>query len=169
MKKIIIKKRSFLLLEILIAVSLIVVCSVPLIRNPLCFYKKEMKNLEELSLVKLKKDALNNIKELLFKNEIPWADFAIRKKSQVPIRTFHKDLIIKGFKKKEVTVYYRIWTIEEKNCKDDTVCRKVGVQISIDRPFYKKEKGSKEKYDIYTLFAQKMKKTPDQPSPSPIP
>lgn len=168
MKKLVIKKRNFLLLEILIAVSLIVMCSIPLIRNPICFYKKEIENLENLSYTKLRHEVLFEIKEMLFKNEIPWQDFATNKKSQAPVKTLTKTLTFKGIKTKKVPVYYRIWSIRDKNCQNDSVCRKVGVQISVDRPFYKKEKeGHKEKYEIYKLFAQKLKNPPDQPSPIP--
>ena len=158
MKKHSFKKRPFILLEILIAVALVTLCAIPLIRNPVYFYKKEMKNLEELALLRLENEAVLEIKQKLFKNEIPWDEFSIRDKQETIARTLlPKTFIVKGFKQEEMTVFYRVWTRKEKPCENETICRTLAIEVSINAPF-KKDK----KYTMHKAFAQKVKYSPSK-------
>lgn len=173
------KKRSFILLEILIAISLISICIIPLIRNPIYFYKKEIKCLEKLERTRIKKEALLEIQEMLFKNHINWDDFAEKSRKKALIKKFEqpKKIEIKDFAKKEIEIYYRIWTKKEKFLGNDSFCRKVAIQISLDNRFKKsnycsncyrkniknikntdkkKSASAKHKYPIHFLFAQKL-------------
>ena len=47
------EKRSFILIEVLIAFFLIAICAVPLVKYPLQFYRTEMKQLERMELERL--------------------------------------------------------------------------------------------------------------------
>lgn len=66
------KKRTFLLLEILIAFLLVALCIVPIIKQPLQLFKKEMEKLEEMEKERLADWSFSEVKELFLKNEIPW-------------------------------------------------------------------------------------------------
>ena len=125
-----------------------------------------MANLEELSLLEMKKEALFEIKQMLFKNEIPWDDFSINKDTKAPLRSLSpKTLTIKGFKQKNIAIYYRLWTIKEKNCQHEIICRKVGVQIILSKALEKDEQIFKKTYrnekdrknNTYIIFAEKKK------------
>lgn len=67
------KKNPFLLLEVLIAFTLVTLCIVPLVRQPLQLYRTELAYLEEMELERLAEWAFTEAKEILLKNEIPWA------------------------------------------------------------------------------------------------
>ncbi len=66
------KKKTFLLLEILIAILLVSICLVPLIQSPIQSYRAERRLLEEMEGERLADWTFSEIKEKLLKNEIPW-------------------------------------------------------------------------------------------------
>lgn len=66
------KKKTFLLLEILIAILIISICLVPLIQTPMQSYRAEIRILEEMEGERLADWTFSEIKEKLFKNEISW-------------------------------------------------------------------------------------------------
>lgn len=151
-KKATTRQKPFLLLEILITIALLSTCAVPLLRNPLYFYKKEITHLQDLAKIQLENESLAEIKELLLKNQIPWEDLSGKKKSAVIRNLPNKTLIIKGIKEETVPIYYRVWTKKEKKCQKDVVARILGIQISIKEPF-----NSKKKYTLHQVYAQKIK------------
>ncbi len=73
------KKRSFILLEVLIALFLITVCIIPLIRVPYIALKKELLFFENAHLIRIADLSFAEIKTKLFKNEIPWSDIPLSK------------------------------------------------------------------------------------------
>lgn len=66
------KKKPFLLLEILIAFFLVALCIVPLVRQPIEVFRAEMTKLEEMEKERLADWTFSEVKEMLLKNEIPW-------------------------------------------------------------------------------------------------
>lgn len=103
------KKHYFILLEILIALTLIVLLSIPLIRNPIYFYKKELGNLKEIELRNIESESFNTVKEMLFKNEIPLKKIIFEKKSEIEFLPLpSQKLLIPGFTDKEIPIFYRI-------------------------------------------------------------
>jgi len=66
------KKKTFLLLEILIGIFIVSLCLIPLIQSPILVYRAEMKQLEEIEGERLADWTFSEIKEKLLKNEIPW-------------------------------------------------------------------------------------------------
>jgi hypothetical protein len=72
------KKKTFLLLEILIALMLVVLCATPLIVEPVRLYRTEMKRLEEVEAERLANWTFSEIKEKLLKHEIPWKMLPIK-------------------------------------------------------------------------------------------
>lgn len=66
------KKRNFVLLEVLIAFLLVAICLLPLVKQPLKLYKSELEQLEKLELERMADWTFTEVKEILLKNEIPW-------------------------------------------------------------------------------------------------
>jgi len=103
------KKHYFILLEILIALTLIVLLSIPLIRNPIYFYKKELCNLKEIELKNIENESFNMVKEMLFKNEVPLKKLIFEKKSETEFLPLpSQKFFIPGFTDKEIPIFYRI-------------------------------------------------------------
>ncbi|MBI3508250.1 MAG: hypothetical protein HY069_01255 [Chlamydiia bacterium] len=77
------QKRSFLLLEILIALSLIGICIVPLVSRPLELLQAENKILWEMEGERLADWTYSEIQIQLFKNAIPWEKLPTKEKKKV--------------------------------------------------------------------------------------
>lgn len=78
------KKRSFLLIEVIIAFSLASICIIPLISQPIHLYRKESEHLEQMEKSRLANLAFTEVKEIFLRNEIPWDELpAKRQKSKI--------------------------------------------------------------------------------------
>jgi hypothetical protein len=66
------KKRSFLLLEVLLAIALVAVFAAPLMRWPIQHYRSQMNRLEDFERRRIADWTFTEIKELLLKEAIPW-------------------------------------------------------------------------------------------------
>lgn len=125
-------KRYFILLEILIALTLIVLLSIPLIRNPIYFYKKELSDLKELELHRIEKESFNKVKEMLYKNEIVLKDLLVeanQKKQSVFFQLESQKLNIPNFKTKEIPVF--CWIYLSKNSKPKKVSATTYYKLSV--------------------------------------
>lgn len=65
------KKRSFVLLEILIAFTLVSLCTLPFIRFPFQHMQKEMDTLFDMELERIAQNELAKLLELLYKQDVP--------------------------------------------------------------------------------------------------
>ena len=148
------RKRYFLLLEILIAVTLMAACMIPLIRTPLCFYKHELKNLKHLEKQRIENDLFIDIQTKLFKNEIPWNTFSCMKKDEAPIHSIRITLpnLYNNAQTETQQLYYRIWTKASKEITvNNKTFRKISIQISLNEKFKKNKK-----YVTRHLFVKKL-------------
>lgn len=135
------KKRYFILLEVLIALTLLILLSIPLIRNPLAFYKKELVDLKELELKRLERECFLEIKEKLFKNEVPLEILRVKNKREAPIFSLgKKKLSIPSFTNEDIDVTYRLWTDSFKETSPNELFLKLNVEIGLKKPF----KGQKQ-------------------------
>lgn len=66
------KKRSFVLLEILIACTLLTLCIAPLMRKPVELYRTQMQALQAIEKQRLADLAYADVKVLLLNNQIRW-------------------------------------------------------------------------------------------------
>lgn len=141
------KKRSFIFLEILIALSLISIFSIFIVTNPIYIYRKELLELEKLEEERIRREAFFEIREKLFKNKIPWNSFSKDKKSDAEINFLYKKrLEIGKILKKDLPIYYRIWTDKEKK-KRNNIYRRINIEIFIN---------NKKNSPPYILFCQKI-------------
>ena len=77
------KKRPFLLLELLIAIGLVSLAAVPLLSQPLLYMKQELKTLREVELQWHASAAFIETKVALSQNTIPWN--LLTEKTEQPI------------------------------------------------------------------------------------
>ncbi len=96
------RKTPFLLLEILIALSLVMLCIVPLIVGPLNLYRSEINSLWDLEEERLAEWTFSEIKEKLLKNEIPWGRLPSEKNTSVSFNFPDATLFSTGGKSKKV-------------------------------------------------------------------
>ncbi len=69
-----IRKRSFLLFELLVALGLIALCLYPLVKPHALMHKKEIERLVEMQLEQISQTAFCQIKEKLYKHEHSWKE-----------------------------------------------------------------------------------------------
>jgi type II secretory pathway pseudopilin PulG len=68
------KRRPFVLLEVLIAFSLIALFAPLLMKLPVKLYKSQIEQLEEMERQRLADFAFSEVKEMLLKQSIPWKE-----------------------------------------------------------------------------------------------
>ena len=66
------KKRTFILLELLIACTLLALCAAPLMRKPIELYQMQVRTLEEVEKQRLADRAFAETKVHLLTNKIAW-------------------------------------------------------------------------------------------------
>ena len=98
------KKRSFLLIEVLIAVLLVSICLIPLIRTPINSYRSEIEWLEEMEKERLAEWAFAEVKEKLLKNEIPWEKIPLPGAEAQPFELPQAQIQIPGCQPKSVNI-----------------------------------------------------------------
>lgn len=80
------ERRPYLLFELLIALSIVSLCIVPLVRTPFAAFKKEIESLEKIELQRIAELTFAEVKEQLYKNEIPWKIIS-EKNADEPLKT----------------------------------------------------------------------------------
>lgn len=114
------RKRPFVLLEILIALLIVMLCLSPLIREPLKHYQTEMQSLEELEKQRIADWTFTEIQEQLLKNEIPWDQLPARGKCAPLFALSCASMQIPGCAAKPIPRYISIRChAEKKNVKGD--------------------------------------------------
>ena len=144
-------KRSFLLLEVLISLSLILLCIVPLVVRPLELYRTENELLWEMEGERLADWTYSEIKETLLKNEIPWKKLPDEKKK---IGTFPLPDATVSLPRGKPKTIQRIFTLELKKEKEGPkgeVYRFMRVEISFSPSLSKK----KRKF-VYKVMVRKL-------------
>ncbi|HSX27119.1 MAG TPA: hypothetical protein VLE89_08970 [Chlamydiales bacterium] len=139
------KKRTFLLLEVLIALLLVICCAVPLVTQPLILFRKEVKTLEEVEQERLANWTFTEIKEKLFKNEISWERLPSKGITSPSFPLPPIALQIPGCNSKPMARSYTLSCSGEKTGTHEETYRSFLVRIAI---------GNKKKYS-YRLIVQR--------------
>lgn len=147
------KKKSFLLIEILVAISIISMLSVPLIRNPICFCKSQIKSLEKLECERIAELTFLDIKLKLISGE------------RINISKYVKDAIsnhlpsykLDAFKNKEILRSYVVYSKREKQTEANDIYKFLNITIFL------KPKGNKDK-DVYKYKYKATYKVPNRVS-----
>lgn len=108
------RKRPFILLEVLIAFTLAVLCIVPLVKEPLHYYRTELKSLENLEKERIADWVFTEIQEQLLKNEIPWDSLPSFQKSTPRKALPPAQLHIPGCLPKQIPCFVSFYCAGEK-------------------------------------------------------
>jgi hypothetical protein len=141
-----VKKRSFLLLEVLIALLFVSLCIAPMMQAPLAVFKKERKNLEQMEKERLADWSFSEVKERLLKNEIPWEKIPKQYEETGPFPLPDVKIELPGYKPKTIKRIFTLYGQGKKEGKGGQDLRQLYVRIFLD--------GEKEKYE-FRLPAQK--------------
>jgi hypothetical protein len=134
------KKRSFILLEILIALVLVALCAIPLIVKPIRTYRFEMKALEEMEGERLADWTFSEIKEEMLKNKIPWEKLPSYHETSGPFSLDPGSIQVPGRKAKKIERSFTLFGKGEKEGIEGQTYRMIYVKIEFDPALSKKKK-----------------------------
>ena len=145
------RKKNFLLIEILIAFALVSLCMVPLVSGPLKLHK-----LQTVQLIKMEKERLAEwtfceIKEMFLKNEIPWSTIPPRGEKSMIMSISDGKVEIPGLEPRKITRKFFLTKRGEKEGSSQIV-RSVGVYVLLDKDQYE--------FRIPIFMKKKKNKTP---------
>jgi hypothetical protein len=124
------KKRPAALLEVLIALSLIALCAVPLIRQPIANLRGEMASLKRIEAGRIAAWTFSEIKEKLLKQEIRWSQIPPLKE-EGPVVFLPKSRVqLEPLTCGEIERSYSFYTIEEKHA-EDKIYRLIAVHVKV--------------------------------------
>jgi hypothetical protein len=131
------RKRNFLLLEVLIALSLLTICLVPLVKQPLKLYKKEIEHLEDLELERVADWTFMEVKEMFLKGEISWNRLPDHIWGETQAFALSPTQIqIPGCQPKTFKRSFTLITRGEKVGKNDEIYRQIYVKIFLNKQRY---------------------------------
>lgn len=130
------KKRSFLLIEILIAFSLVAICIVPLVKQPLKLYQEEISRLEQIEKERLADWTFTEVKEMLLKNEIPWDSIPAKGEESASFPLSPAQISIPGCTPKTLHRSFILTGRGEKVGQGNATYRQLGVYIFLEKEKY---------------------------------
>lgn len=131
------KKRTFLLLEILIAFVLVAICLIPLVKQPLKLYKEEIAYLERMEQERLADWTFTEVKEMLLKNEIPWEKIPAKGGISKPFSLPPATLQLPGCPTKTIQRTFILQGKGEKIGLQDQTYRQLTIHILLNKQIYK--------------------------------
>jgi hypothetical protein len=130
------KKKPFILLEILIALFLVILCGFPLIKEPLKLYHDEIKQLEKMEKERLADWTFTEIKEILLKNGIPWEKIPAKGEKSEPFPLLPVKLEIPGSHTRTIDRSFILSGRGEKMGEQNCVYRQLGIYIHLGDDTY---------------------------------
>ncbi len=131
------KKKPFLLLEVLISFLFVFICIIPLIKNPLQFYRTELGNLEKMEKDRLADWTFSEVKEMLLKNEISWDAIPHKWQKSVEFRLPDGKIYLPNCRPKIVKRKFILTGRGEKVGKNGEDYRLLGIFIQLDKDLYR--------------------------------
>lgn len=159
------RKRPYLLLEVLIAFSILLICLVPLIKSPMRLLKLQISSAEKSELSRLELLSFAEVKKALYKNEIPWEVLSQKKeKPLVPYPELdNKEVLVYGMpsrdrtEKQEPRKFHRrvyFWKLNEGIGKEEEELLLVNVRF-----MFEPLKGTKTRHTFdHQVFVKKATK-----------
>jgi hypothetical protein len=126
------KNKPYLLLELLIAFTLLALCAIPLVRNPLYVLQTEMLTFEKNELERLAELTFASIKAELFQNNISWEDLDQKKLPQQPFRKELVHIAFKGVTQRGYNRSIYIWAPYRKVADNKEEHRVINVKIAFE-------------------------------------
>lgn len=140
------RKRPFLLLELLIALTLFLFCAPFFIKDPLLLLNKEISSLEKMELQRMAENSFACIMGKLQAQEIDWKSFS-EPKSKTAYIEMPEQVTVLSSKYKEK---YKIWKIAEKEELPKTF-RRVGIEIVFSPDKKGKKLNEKFRYEVFVI------------------
>lgn len=130
------KKLPFLLLEVLIGISLLIVFAPLLMRLPIHHYKSQIRHFEELEKQRISDWTYSEIKETLLKGAIAWKMLPERSKDSKNFPLSNTSLYLPGLKSKTLKRSFALKCKSEKEGKQGEIFRLYELVIYVgDSPF----------------------------------
>jgi hypothetical protein len=130
------KKRPYLLIEALIALTLLTVCAVPLVKQPLKLYKEEIAFLHAMELERLADWTFTEIEEMFLKNEIPWDQIPTLHVKSDPFPLSDATIRVPGCEPKQVVRSFTLTGRGEKTCANNEQYRQIWIHIKLNKNYY---------------------------------
>ncbi|MES2344546.1 MAG: hypothetical protein V4494_01215 [Chlamydiota bacterium] len=145
------KRKAYLLLELLIALSILALCALPLVRTPLFSARQEIAAFEKMELARLAELGFAKIFEQLHQNEIPPKAFEAKTLQNTP---YLKDTVVidlPGILNKKFNREFFLWTHAQKEGPEQNEFKIVRIKITFT-PFETTKKKSKS--FTYSVFIE---------------
>jgi hypothetical protein len=157
------KKQSFLLLELLIALSLFCLCVLPLAQLPFNALRAEIKSCQRMQLQRLADLTFADIEAQLFQHAISWKELSVTKKEKTELLKDKLTVHLKGIGDREFARSCSIWTSRHKEGKNREQYRLVTIELQLkaltdSHFFFKKKKNSDTttfRHQVFVLQQQK--------------
>jgi hypothetical protein len=143
-----IRKRSFLLIEVLISLALIALCLFPLIKPLVAMRQEDRKYIELIQLEMASQHAFCEVKKMLYEHKIPWKSFSKENDFKDVLTKTYEIAFNKGMSR-HYTCDYAIRHIETANKPSK---KAVGLAVEVKLIF---TSGSSEKKFSRTLYLEK--------------
>jgi hypothetical protein len=124
-------KRPAVLLEVLIAISLLTIGAVLLVRQPILFYRAELDQLERVECDRIATWTYTEIRELLMKGTIRWSQIPPLGERSQPWTLPPAKLEIPTLLSRTAARRFWIETLREKQDAEGNVFRLLSLQIEI--------------------------------------
>ena len=149
------KKSPFILLEVLLALTLVILCAIPLIVKPIRNFRFEMASLEEMEGERLADWTFSEIKEEMLKKAIPWEKLPTLNVTTKPFPLEPGIIQVPGREPKKIGRSYTLFGKGAKEGEKGEKYRMIYVKIAFDPVLSRKK-------TIYTyrLIAQKIPSEP---------
>ncbi|NGX48706.1 MAG: hypothetical protein K940chlam5_00296 [Candidatus Anoxychlamydiales bacterium] len=132
-------KRSFLLIEVIIAFALVTLLIVPLIRNPIYFFRSQIKSLEKLECERIADLTFLDLKLEIYSDQNKFTKNLARSKKATPYEILDPYELV-TFNNKKIARSYKIYSKnKEKETKDNEKYKLLTIRIFL-RPTDQKRK-----------------------------
>ncbi len=151
------KKHTFLLLELLIAMSLLCICILPLVQLPFNALSTEIKSYQRLQLKRLADITFADVQAQLFQNAISWEELSSTRSEKTQLKQDILTVKLEGIGKREFERTCSIWTSRRKAGKNLEQYRLLTLEIKLkalhDSHFFQvKQKTSNTTVFRYQIF-----------------
>jgi hypothetical protein len=133
------RKRPFLLLEVLFAMTLLTLCIVPLMRQPMLLNRAELKQFKKIEWDRIAAWTFTEIREKLIKNEIAWSQIPSLKETSHSFPLPDVPYQLPSLATLSASRSFTLRTLKEKQDERGRTLRLVAVKITIGEKELKRE------------------------------
>lgn len=120
-------------MEVLIALSLVTLCIIPLVSQPLRIIKNELRKLQLMEKERLANQTFSEIEEMFFKGEIPWEMIPVLHQTTGPFFLSNAKIDLPGHKAQTVRRKFALYGQGKKMGKEGEEYRQIYVKIYFDQ------------------------------------